>query len=96
MPHSTHKRKRSAQRADRARAVPGGSGRCITTVYAQEGEEKRSEAIESHPFNHQVGTSPETHTSSIFSSPRARRWPHPLAMSSVKRSPSSQAKHILT
>lgn len=55
MPHSTHKRKRSAMRADRARSVPAGSGRWIATVYTEHGEKELAEAIESHPFNHQVG-----------------------------------------
>lgn len=56
MPHSTHKRKRSASRADRARSVPGGGGRLISTVYAdtERGRRERTAAVEAHPFNHQL------------------------------------------
>ena len=56
MPHSTHKRSRSATRADRARGMPGGGGRWIATVYkdSEVGRQERTESIDAHPFNHQL------------------------------------------
>lgn len=56
MPHSTHKRKRSATRADRARGMPGGGGRWIATVYkdSEMGRQERTASIDAHPFNHQL------------------------------------------
>ncbi|WFD31404.1 ribonuclease P [Malassezia sp. CBS 17886] len=52
---STHKRKRSAVRADRARGAPGGSGRLVANVYDADGADHAFDAaIDAHPFQHAV------------------------------------------
>lgn len=54
--HSTHKRQRSAMRADRLRGAPGGPGRVRHSDFAWEAGTRAAlgDAIHTHPFNHAV------------------------------------------
>lgn len=51
---STHKRKRSASRADCSRSAPGTPGRRTASIYTWSEHARRalSDAIHAHPFNH--------------------------------------------